>query len=114
MLSKHYKLKATAKVGMAAYHVGGEADVIAFGEVNSQRILTTHSNAFHSWVEVDGWAIDFMSPVFPDLHRKMGKSYSIASKMFQKPIAKMAPSVYALTRHSRNQDCAMVYSHSQD
>jgi hypothetical protein len=47
-------------------------------------------NAFHCWVIVDGWLIDFMAPAFSEI--KTGKA-PFKPKMMQKPISAMANSI---------------------
>ena len=95
ILSKHYKINAFPKAGLAAYHIGTNNDVIMFGE-EYDGIFTGERDAFHCWIEADGWVIDFMAPAFPQL--KSVRS-SIDSKMFQKPLSSMAASAHEL-RHS--------------
>lgn len=92
ILSEHFKLNAQPKAGLAIYHVGGENDVIVFGE-NDANGFTGEKEAFHSWIEVDGWALDFMTPAFSQLNNSRS---SIPPKMFQKPLEKMSPSPFEL------------------
>lgn len=92
ILSKHYKLNAVPKAGLAAYHIGNNNDVILFGE-KYECGFTGENDAFHCWVEVNGWVIDFMAPAFSQLN---GGGKSIPSKMFQKPLTDMALSVNEL------------------
>lgn len=92
ILSEHFKLNAQPKAGLAAYHVGGNNDVIVFGE-ETETGLTGGKDAFHFWVEADGWILDFMAPAFSQLSN--GRS-SIPPKMFQKPLSAMASSPHEL------------------
>ncbi|WP_205738505.1 DUF2026 family protein [Billgrantia endophytica] len=87
ILSQHFKLNAQPKAGLAAYHVGNN-DVVVFGE-ETERGLTGGNDAFHCWVEADGWILDFMAPAFSRLPNTRS---SIPPKMFQKPLSAMASS----------------------
>jgi len=92
ILSKHYGLDASPKAGLAAYRIGQGDEVLAFGEILNGE-LTGEEDAFHCWVEVNDWVIDFMAPAFSLLPHK---KFSIPAKMFQKPFSKMAPSLKEL------------------
>lgn len=92
ILSDHFKLSAQPRAGLALYHVGGKNDVIVFGE-EAETGFTGEKEAFHSWIEVDGWVLDFMAPVFSQLNN--GRS-SIPPRMFQKPLEKMSSSPFDL------------------
>jgi len=94
ILSKHYNLNAVPKAGLAAYHIGGNNDALVFGEKH-QGYFSGEGEAFHCWVEVDGWVIDFMAPAFSELN---GGKKSIPSKMLQKPLTEMAASVHELRK----------------
>lgn len=98
ILENHYKIKAEPKAGLAAYHIGADNDAIIFGEYDTDGNVTGKGDSFHCWVEAKGWLIDFMAPTFPELCKKSGKKYSIQSKMLQKPLAEMAPSINHLEK----------------
>jgi len=89
LLSKHYKIDAVPKAGLAAYHLGVNNDLFVFGE-EYEGALTGERDAFHCWVEAEGWVIDFMAPAFPQLDTT---GNSIPSRMFQKPLNDMASSI---------------------
>ncbi len=92
ILKRHYGLAAQPVAGCAAYHLGLQAKVLAFGELQTNQ-LTSSPNQHHWWVEVDGWLIDFMAPLFPVLVTRSGKEANIAAWMMQKPLAKAKKSV---------------------
>lgn len=92
ILSKHFKIEAHPKAGLAAFNVGSEKEILLFGEKESGR-LTGDKEAFHCWVEANGWVIDFMAPAFREIKTD---SISIPSKMFQKPISEMSDSPFDL------------------
>ncbi|MGZ9724004.1 DUF2026 family protein [Rhizobium miluonense] len=91
ILEQHYKIKATPKGGLAAYNLGGA--VLLFADHREDGYVTGAGDNFHCWVEADGWAIDFMAPAFSEAARELG----IAPKMFQRPLAAMAPSINDLS-----------------
>ena len=92
ILSKHYKINATPKAGLAVYHIGNDNRAITFGEEH-EGSLTGENKAFHCWIEANGWVIDFMAPAFPQLDVIKDP---ISSKMFHKPLSDMASSPYNL------------------
>ena len=97
ILKEHHKLNAEAHAGLAAYHMGGNNDVIVFGERTGNEIAGS-MNGFHCWVEVEGWAIDFMAPLFPAIAKKFNSDRKFPVNMFQKPLGDMAEDFNALTK----------------
>jgi len=94
ILFDHFKLNAQPRAGLALYHVGGENGVIVFGE-EAENGFTGEKAAFHSWIEVDGWALDFMAPAFSQLKNRRS---SIPPKMLQKRLETMSSSPFELSR----------------
>lgn len=92
ILKQHYKLDAAPKGGLAAYNLDGK--VILFADHREDGFVTGAGENFHCWIEVNGWAIDFMAPTFSE----SAKELSIPAKMFQRPIAEMATSINNLER----------------
>jgi len=92
VLKQHYKIDATPKGGLAAYNLGGT--VLLFADHRDDGYVTGAGENFHCWVEADGWAIDFMTPAFSE----SAKELSVPSKMFQRPLSSMAPSINDLGR----------------
>lgn len=88
ILSKHYGLEATPKAGLAVYRIGEQDEILAFGTIQNGT-LSGDGDAFHCWVEVDEWAIDFMAPAFSQLPQD---KFKIPPKIFQKQLSKMSPS----------------------
>lgn len=97
ILSQHYKLNAISKAGLAAYNVAGANEIILFGEEYNGNFVG-NNEAFHCWIEVDGWVIDFMAPTFSDIHRKTNSLHTVDVNMFQKPLSKMSSSAHDLTQ----------------
>ncbi len=90
ILEHHYKVKAKPKGGLAAYNLDGK--LILFADHRDDGHVTGAGENFHCWVEADGWAIDFMAPAFSQAAREI----AVPSKMFQRPLASMAPSLNEL------------------
>ena len=86
ILESHYKVSASPKAGLAAYHTGNNNEVICFGQEH-EGVLTGELDNFHCWVEADGWVIDFMAPAFTQL--KTVKQV-VPAKMFHKTLSTMA------------------------
>jgi hypothetical protein len=92
ILEHHYKVKAKPKGGLAAYNLDGT--LILFADHREDGHVTGAGENFHCWVEADGWAIDFMAPAFSQAVREL----AVPAKMFQRPLASMAPSINELPR----------------
>jgi Protein of unknown function (DUF2026) len=92
ILKHHFKLQAVPKGGLAAYNLDGA--LVLFADHRDDGYVTGAGENFHCWVEADGWAIDFMAPAFA----QSVQSVSVPSRMFQKPLAAMAPTINDLTR----------------
>lgn len=103
ILSKTHGLDASPRFGSAFFRVDDPSDfVLAFTDMEAfQRDeLNSHSGAFHAWIECNGVVIDLLAPLFREnlLSLKPGATLRLPRKMFQKPLAQMAPSPFKLTR----------------
>ncbi|TKF79828.1 DUF2026 domain-containing protein [Vibrio kanaloae] len=87
ILNEHYKLPAKVYFGFAAYHLGGE-NILGFGKMDGNT-LSSNSEEFHTWIELDGWLIDFMAPEFPNVLKELTSKENVPRKMMQKPLSKM-------------------------
>lgn len=97
ILRKHYRFKALPVAGAATYMVDPETSLVAtFGKIEDDMLIST-PDAFHCWVQCDGYAIDFMAPVFRENLQAAGILSVIARKMFQRPLVSMASSWDELT-----------------
>ena len=93
ILRKHYNLKAHPLSGGAAYAVNDEDAVVAtFGRIENNELMATR-DAFHCWVECNGFAIDFMTPIFQENLQAAGSTATVPRRMFQKPLAAMSPTL---------------------
>jgi hypothetical protein len=96
ILETHYKIRANPVAGIAGYRVGyGERDVLIFADSIDGR-MCANDDGFHCWIEAEGWLIDFMMPIFPELMREIGHPNPCGKKMMQKRLASAAPSVGSL------------------
>jgi hypothetical protein len=93
ILRDHYGAHPRIRAGIAGYRIGDdEKNVVMFADP-TQRPLTCSEDGFHAWIEVDGWVIDFMSPLFGELLARGGGPISAPAKMFQKRTSQAALSV---------------------
>lgn len=98
LLQRHYKLTALPVSGAAAYMVDADTSLVAtFGKIEDDMLIAT-PEAFHCWVECDGYAIDFMAPVFRENLNAAGMRHATPRKMFQRPLSEMASSSAQLAR----------------
>lgn len=86
LLREHYKLQATISAGVAVYKIDPD-NVLCFGRREGQK-LVAGADGYHAWIEVDGFAIDFMAPLFTDVALEEGLP-RVPRRMFQKPLAAM-------------------------
>ena len=92
VLRQHYQLKALPVAGAAAYMVDSDTSLVAtFGKIEDGMLISS-AEAFHCWIQCDGYAIDFMAPVFRENLQTARLSSPIARKMFQRPLDEMAKS----------------------
>lgn len=80
-------MKALPVAGAAAYLVDAKTSLVAtFGIIEDDILLAT-PGACHCWVQRDGYAIDFIAPVFRENLLAAGISHATPRKMFQWPLA---------------------------
>ena len=86
LLKRHHKLSSACPVaGVAGYNLRTPTNfAIVFGrpEVDT---LVADPDHFHCWVEVDGWIVDLMAPLFDEMAPADRKGATIPRFMFQKP-----------------------------
>ncbi len=95
ILGKFHNLNAAPFSGIAAFNLG-LPKVIAFAEQTKTGIIPSEKG-FHSWVEVDGWFIDFTAPLFPEMAASKNLG-SCPRRMFQKKLSDAAGSIDELDR----------------
>jgi Protein of unknown function (DUF2026) len=84
ILRKHYHIPATISVGCMAIMVDEQkANVVVYGR-EEDGIFVNDKDAFHAWVECDGWLIDFMAPIMGVAMREDGRDWHVPRRMLQK------------------------------
>lgn len=92
ILHQHYNLVPRVYMGIAAYMVDEVTQtVLTFAEKEEDRLISTEQG-FHSWIEVDGFVIDFTSPLFPSMLEGAPNNPACEPKMFQKEVSAIADS----------------------
>jgi hypothetical protein len=99
LLHHHYKLDCAVCSGVATYMLKAEEQAVLAFAVQDGNMLKATEQGFHTWIETDGYAIDFMAPIFPQMLIKNGNTgVSIPSKMFLKSIDDMSESAARMTK----------------
>jgi hypothetical protein len=93
ILNKFHNINAAPYSGIAAFNLG-LSKVLAFAEQTNAGPVASEKG-FHSWVEVDGWFIDFTSPLFPEMAASMNLG-RCQRRMFQKKLSEASCSIYEL------------------
>jgi hypothetical protein len=97
ILNQHYKIRALPLAGAALYVVDGSTQtILAFASRDPSEELSSMSG-FHCWIQCNGFAIDFMAPMFPE---SMPDSTQVAvpRRIFKKPLSSMSQSHEELIR----------------
>lgn len=95
ILKQFYKKAAYPVAGAAFYQLNAAGQALSFGTLE-KGAAASHRDAFHCWVQCDGWIIDFMAPVFRELLAASGHAMPVPRLMFQKELSRMSPSPSAL------------------
>lgn len=96
ILKKFYKLNAYPVAGAAFYLISpDQSGALSFGTLDGDKV-DSNSDAFHCWVQADGYVMDFMAPVYQELLAAAGHTLMVPRLMFQKPLTSMAESPTAL------------------
>ncbi len=85
LLRNHHGIKDARPVaGVAGYNLGTQTNhVLFYGSVESRRPVATR-DAFHCWIEINGWIMDLTAPLFGAQAPVEQGGASIPPKMFQK------------------------------
>lgn len=98
ILAKFYKKRAMLVAGAAFYRVDDTTNtVMAMGSV-MDGVPSSSKAAFHCWLQCEGYAIDFMAPIFGETFALDGHAISFSARMFQKPLVKMSATPASLER----------------
>lgn len=94
LLKKHHKLGSACPVaGVAGYNLRTPSNFsLVFGRLEDEGVFSD-SSRYHCWIEVDGWVIDLMVPLFDDMAPIDRKGAAIPRWMFQKPLIAEASTV---------------------
>jgi hypothetical protein len=92
ILKKFYKKNAFPVAGAAFFLISKDGSgALSFGTLDGDKV-DSNSDAFHCWVQCDGYALDFMAPVFEELLEDAGHPMAVPRQMFQKDLARMSAS----------------------
>ncbi|QMV75077.1 DUF2026 family protein [Comamonas piscis] len=92
ILRDTYHLPATLSAGCFAMMINeASADVAVYGNLND--VGQSDSDAFHAWVECDGWLIDFMAPIMGVAMREDGYTRAVPRQMLQKRLENAKESI---------------------
>ena len=99
ILKKFYKRNAFPVAGAAFYLIHPDrAGALSFGTLAEDgQSVASDKDAFHAWVQCDGYAIDFMAPLFQELLSSAGHPLPVPRRMFQKDLGRMCSGVQALS-----------------
>lgn len=87
ILREQYDFPATISAGCMALMVDEQkANVAVYGREDNG-VFVNDKNAFHAWVECDGWLIDFMAPIMGISLREDGYDWHVPRRMLQKNLA---------------------------
>jgi len=79
--------------GVAGYNLRTPTNFsLVFGRLEADGVFSD-SSRYHCWIEVDGWVIDLMAPLFDDMAPIDRKGAVIPRCMFQKPLLDDASTV---------------------
>jgi len=87
ILRKDHGLQAQIVAGAAAYSFDDAGrQLVSFGRLEDG-YFRCRPDAFHAWIECEGFVIDFMAPIFQDALRADGHGLTVPRRMFQKPVS---------------------------
>lgn len=97
ILKKFYKKNAYPVAGAAFYLISEDGSgALSFGTLDGDKI-DSNSDAFHCWVQCDGYVLDLMAPVFQELLVDAGHPMPVQRQMFQKDLTRMSASPTVLS-----------------
>ena len=98
ILEKHYKVRATPVAGAALYCVDEATHTnVFYGRVQDD-YLVSDAEAFHCWVQCEGYLIDFHAPLIRDVQAEEGRPVLVGRKMMQKPLSSEAENADSVTK----------------
>ncbi|MBC7499122.1 MAG: DUF2026 family protein [Herminiimonas sp.] len=95
ILRNHYRLPATISAGVMGIMVDENTSSVALSGRMGDR-PESNREAFHFWVECEGWLIDFMAPIMGVALKEDGHALHVPRRMLQQPLAAQKTSVNEL------------------
>lgn len=92
VLSKHYRIPARVVAGAFGLCVGGNPDVLFFGNQTDGQLVSS-PDGFHMWVLTETHVVDFMAPIFPEAFAHHLGGLKVPRKMLQRHISTEAARV---------------------
>lgn len=84
LIRHHLRRNAIPVMGAALFRVDDDTDsILTLAHMEKDGPIGT-PEAFHCWIECDGYAVDFTAPVFRESLANAGKTLPIPRKMFQR------------------------------
>lgn len=111
ILRKHYKLPATISAGLMAMMLDPTTSTVMFYGRRQEDKFVADGDAFHAWVECNGWLIDFMAPIMGRSLNEDGHRVVVPNLMLQKRLADAKSSPYHLDERGDyfiSHDCALT------
>jgi hypothetical protein len=97
ILRERYKLPATISAGFMGMMVDEKSSTIAmYGRMGDRP--ESDRQAFHAWVECQGWLIDFMAPIMSIAIKEDGHQQHVPRWMLQKPLTEQKVNINDLQR----------------
>lgn len=97
ILREHYKLPATISAGLMGMMVDEKSSTVAmYGRMGDEP--ESDRQAFHAWVECQGWLIDFMAPIMGMAFKEDGYPLNLPRWMLQKPLAEQKSDISELQK----------------
>lgn len=93
LLREHCGLPATISTGCMALMLDEhKANVLVYGR-EENGVFVGDEDAFHAWVECDGWLLDFMAPIIGEALRADGRDWQVPRRMLQKHLSERRGSI---------------------
>ena len=118
LMHQHYQRDAKVICGSGAVMLDPKTEtVVSWFKQNDDGTLTTGHEAFHAWIECDGWLIDFMAPNYREAmigaafgpqaatEEKTATTFAAPRMMLQKPISRTEGSLDDMRKAG---DCVFV------
>lgn len=85
LLSRHHGLKTARPIaGVAGYNLRTPTNLALLLGSAENGVLAATEDAFHCWIDVDGWIVDLTAPLFDAMAPAERKGALIQPLMFQK------------------------------